>query len=79
MDYPKLISEKWNLTAKFNCLDMPLLSVPFALRVPMCAHDEGVPPASAQLKRVLFTLALHRDYRRKNQTRECMCVCDKRQ
>ena len=21
MDYPKLISEKWNLTAKFNCLD----------------------------------------------------------
>ena len=20
MDYPKLISEKWNLTAKFNCL-----------------------------------------------------------
>ena len=20
MDYPKLISEKWNLTGKFNCL-----------------------------------------------------------
>ena len=37
MDYPKLISEKWNLTAKFNCLDgHALLDVPFALRVPMC-------------------------------------------
>ena len=40
MDYPKLISEKWNLTAKFNCLQL-LQAIycyaPSALAVPMCA------------------------------------------
>ena len=38
MDYPKLISEKWNLTAKFNCLQAIYFDAPSALRVavPMC-------------------------------------------
>ena len=37
MDYPKLISEKWNLTAKFNCLQAIYFDAPSALAVPMCA------------------------------------------
>ena len=37
MDYPKLISEKWNLTAKFNCLEAIYIYAPSALAVPMCA------------------------------------------
>ena len=37
MDYPKLISEKWNLTAKFNCLQAIYFDAPIALAVPMCA------------------------------------------
>ena len=36
MDYPKLISEKWNLTAKFNCLEAIYIYAPSALAVPMC-------------------------------------------
>ena len=36
MDYPKLISEKWNLTAKFNCLQAIYFDAPIALAVPMC-------------------------------------------
>ena len=36
MDYPKLISEKWNLTAKFNYLQAIYLYAPSALAVPMC-------------------------------------------
>ena len=36
MDYPKLISEKWNLTAKFNCLQAIYFYAPSALAVPMC-------------------------------------------
>ena len=36
MDYPKLISEKWNLTAKFNCLQAIYFDAPSALAVPMC-------------------------------------------
>ena len=45
MDYPKLISEKWNLTAKFNCLDghylmchlhyVSLVIVPYLHRCPL--------------------------------------------
>ena len=42
MDYPKLISEKWNLTAKFNCLQAIYLYAPSALSVPMCASRVGV-------------------------------------
>ena len=38
MDYPKLISEKWNLTAKFNCLQAIYFDAPSALAVPMCAN-----------------------------------------
>ena len=38
MDYPKLISEKWNLTAKFNCLQAIYFDAPSALAVPMCAQ-----------------------------------------
>ena len=38
MDYPKLISEKWNLTAKFNCLQAIYFDAPIALAVPMCGH-----------------------------------------
>ena len=30
MDYPKLISEKWNLTAKFNCLQAIYFDAPRA-------------------------------------------------
>ena len=29
MDYSKLISEKWNLTAKFNCLQTSLQAIYF--------------------------------------------------
>ena len=36
MDYPKLISEKWNLTAKFNRLQAIYFDAPSALAVPMC-------------------------------------------
>ena len=36
MDYPELISEKWNLTAMFNCLQAIYLYAPSALAVPMC-------------------------------------------
>ena len=36
MDDPKLISEKWNLTAKFNCLEAIYFYAPSALAVPMC-------------------------------------------
>ena len=36
MDYSKLISEKWNLTAKFNCLQAIYFDAPSALAVPMC-------------------------------------------
>ena len=43
MDYPKLISEKWNLTAKFNCLQAIYFDAPSALAVPMCGED-GQPP-----------------------------------
>ena len=39
MDYPKLISEKWNLTAKFNCLQAIYFDAPSALAVPMCGLD----------------------------------------
>ena len=39
MDYPKLISEKWNLTAKFNCLQATYFYAPSALAVPMCEMD----------------------------------------
>ena len=35
MDYPKLISEKWNLTAKFNCLQAIYFYAPSAIAVPM--------------------------------------------
>ena len=34
MDYPKLISEKWNLTVKFNCLQAIYFDAPSALAVP---------------------------------------------
>ena len=40
MDYPKLISEKWNLTAKFNCLQAIYFYAPSALAVPMCDKNE---------------------------------------
>ena len=40
MDYPKLISEKWNLTAKFNCLQAIYFYAPSALAVPMCASTQ---------------------------------------
>ena len=36
MDYQKLISEKWNLTAKFNCLEAIYFYAPSALAVSMC-------------------------------------------
>ena len=41
MDYPKLISEKWNLTAKFNCPQAIYFYAPSALAVPMCAFGSG--------------------------------------
>ena len=41
MDYPKLISEKWNLTAKFNCLQAIYFDALSALAVPMCAMAWG--------------------------------------
>ena len=41
MDYPKLISEKWNLTAKFNCLQAIYFDAPSALAVPMCGLGLG--------------------------------------
>ena len=41
MDYPKLISEKWNLTAKFNYLQAIYFYAPSALAVPMCATTRG--------------------------------------
>ena len=40
MDYPKLISEKWNLTAKFNCLQAIYFDAPIALAVPMLGQSE---------------------------------------
>ena len=42
MDYPKLISEKWNLTAKFNCLEAIYFYAPSALAVPMCDNYKKV-------------------------------------
>ena len=42
MDYPKLISEKWNLTAKFNCLQAIYFDAPSALAVPMCAPKRPI-------------------------------------
>ena len=41
MDYPKLISENWNLTAKFNCLEAIYFYAPSALAVRMCAVCSG--------------------------------------
>ena len=41
MDYLKLISEKWNLTAKFNCLQAIYVDAPIALAVPMCGPTPG--------------------------------------
>ena len=38
MDYPKLISEKWNLTAKFNCLQAIYFDAPSALAV-LCVRN----------------------------------------
>ena len=43
MDYPKLISEKWNLTAKFNCLQAIYFDAPSALAVPMCGLVMHIP------------------------------------
>ena len=42
MDYPKLILEKWNLTAKFNCLQAIYFYAPSALAVPMCGLALGL-------------------------------------
>ena len=44
MDYQKFISEKWNLTAKFNCLQLQAIyfDAPSALAVPMCAPDHDL-------------------------------------
>ena len=42
MDYPKLISEKWNLTAKFNCIQAIYFFAPSALAVPMCDVDPHI-------------------------------------
>ena len=42
MDYPKLISEKWNLTAKFNCLQAIYFYAPSALAVPMCGSRHRI-------------------------------------
>ena len=42
MDYLKLISEKWNLTAKFNCLQAIYVDAPIALAVPMCGLGLGL-------------------------------------
>ena len=39
MDYPKLISEKWNLTAKFNCLDGHYLMCHLHYVSRMCDED----------------------------------------
>ena len=56
MDYPKLISEKWNLTAKFNCLQAIYLYAPSALAVPMlCVADREV-------KRDLFSPSLRNSF-----------------
>ena len=35
--YPKLISEKWNLAAKFHCLDAHYFATQKYRSVPMCA------------------------------------------
>ena len=39
--YPKLISEKWNLTAKSNCLTGHYFATQRYRGVPMCARDKG--------------------------------------
>ena len=46
MDYPKLISEKWNLTAKFNCPQAIYFYAPSALAVPMCGSNSVVSMAT---------------------------------
>ena len=54
MDYPKLISEKWNLTAKFNCLQAIYFDAPSALAVPMCAPFPFEKPTETRRTRLIF-------------------------
>ena len=61
MDYPKLISEKWNLTAKFNCLQAIYFDAPSALAVPMCDKSVGKLNVGKPnvLLRLLRVIAVH--------------------